>query len=219
VQRAHYAQRLAAILRVPEESVLEAIGRTRGTRREQRAQEIQSPKSKIQNTGLPDPFDPASAAEEHLLSLVLKYPQVAWMGDAPVPEDFTRLENRLIYEAVAAAAEALSTEGGDSEAIRSAARESLDPALCEHLERLLTRSTEPELYRFALPYEIEARLKRVRQHNDRMWGQQCQYMIQEAQETGDTDTIGKLLPVWSRSLARFRFYDPKPSTVFRDSRD
>jgi hypothetical protein len=44
-------------------------------------------------------------------------------------------------------------------------------------------------------------------------------MIQEAQETGDGETISKLLPIWSRSLSRFQHYRPKPSTVFRDSRD
>jgi hypothetical protein len=44
-------------------------------------------------------------------------------------------------------------------------------------------------------------------------------MMQEAQESGDDDTIDKLLPLLSRSLSRFRHYNPKPSTVFRDSRD
>ena len=82
-----------------------------------------------------------------------------------------------------------------------------------------SRALEPELYRFALPYELGERIKRLRQHNDRMWLQQCQLMMQEAQETGDRDTLAKLLPLLTRSLSRFRHYDPKPSTVFRDSRD
>ena len=84
---------------------------------------------------------------------------------------------------------------------------------------MLGRPIEPELYRFALPYELGERIKRLRQHNDRMWLAQCQQMMQEAQESGDSETIGKLLPLWSRLLARFPHYNPKPSTVFRDSRD
>ena len=96
----------------------------------------------------------------------------------------------------------------------------LDPALTVHYDYLLARSLEPDLFRFALPYELEGRLKRLRQHNDLVRGnQQCQFMMQEAQETGDTETINNLLPLWSRSLPRYHHYDPKPSTVFRDSRD
>jgi DNA primase len=222
VQRAHYAQRIAAILRVPEESVLEAISRARrgqGSGARGQGLEIQNPNSKIQNVGLPDPLDPNSAPEEHLLCLVLIYPQVTWMAGAPALEDFTRLENRLIYEATASVASQMSSDGATPEAIRNAVREKLDAALAGYMERLLARSLEPELYRFALPFELESRLKRLRQHNDRMWSQQYQYMLQEAEEMGDAETISKLRLTWSRSLHRHRFYDPKPSTVFRDSRD
>ena len=229
VQRAHYEQRVAGVLRVPEQAVQEAVARARNPKKAQAAREQTTPRSgdggsqpsarSPQSVGLPEPFDLNSGPEEHLLSLVLKYPQVTWMAGAPVPEDFTRLENRLIYEtltSVSAEADKSTLEG---EALREAAREHIDPALVLHMDRLSVRTVEPDLYRFALPYELEARLKRVREHNDRMWQQQCQYMLQEAQETGDAETIKKLLPVWSRSLARFRYYDPKPSTVFRDSRD
>ena len=41
-------------------------------------------------------------------------------------------------------------------------------------------------------------------------------MMQEAQETGDDETIDKLLPLLGRSFSRFRHYNPKPSTVFRE---
>jgi DNA primase len=227
VQRAHYAQRVASVLRLPEEAVLEAVARARrgsAVRDQRSALRDQTPTPDPRpptpaNAGLPDPIDPSAGPEEHLLSLVLKYPQVTWMAGAPAPEDFTRLENRLIFEAVAAAAAASDKSGLDVEVVRGACREALDPALAAHFEHLQERSLEPELYRFALPYELENRIKRLRQHNDRMWLQQWQFMMQEAQDTGDAETIGKLLPLWSRALPRFRHYDPKPSTVFRDSRD
>ena len=52
-----------------------------------------------------------------------------------------------------------------------------------------------------------------------MWLQQCQFMIREAQDTGDKETVEKLQSQSIRLLTRRRYYDPKPSTVFRDSRD
>ena len=217
VQRAHYEQRIAARLRVPEEAVQEAVGRVRPARNTRRPEPpIQNPKSKVQNQ--PESVDQTVAAEDHLLSLVLKYPQVTWMAGAPASEDFTRLENRLVYDAVAAAAEGSDKSNIDAAAIRTAAREALDSALEPHFARIAARS-EPDLFRFALPYELETRLKRLRQHNDRMWLQQCQFMMQEAQESGDKETVEKLLPLLAVSLSRFRHYNPKPSTVFRDSRD
>ncbi len=226
VQRAHYEQRVAAVMRVPVEAVQQAVGRSRGqgsagrgrgSRADQR-QVTQNSEIKTQNSDLPDQVDNATAPEDHLLSMVIKYPQVTWMAGAPMPEDFTRLENRIIYEAVARAAATGSKAGMTGEAIIGAAIEALEPALMPHFERIASRK-EPELIRFVLPYELEGRLKRLRQHNDRMWLQQCQLMMQEAQETGDSETIDKLLPMWSSSLGRFRYYAPKPSTVFKDSRD
>ncbi len=226
VQRAHYIQRVSAALRVPEDAVQEAIGRNRGqgsARRTTKDERRRTNDDSGQNNPQSAIRNPQSSAspEEHLLSLVLLYPQVTWMAGAPVGEDFTRLENRTVYEAVAkAAAEVAAGDKATASAatIRDAALQALDPALRPHIERMLVRE-EPELYRFALPYELESRLKRLRQYNDRMWLQQCQLMMQEAQETGDGDTLAKLVPLLTRSLTRFRHYDPKPSTVFRDSRD
>jgi hypothetical protein len=141
------------------------------------------------------------------------------MAGAPASEDFTRLENRLIYEAlVQAAGETTDRTTPNADEIRQAAFDTLDDALRPHFTRIAAR-VEPSLSRFVMPYELETRLKRLRQHNDRIWLQQSQLMMQEAQESGDNDTINKLMPLLARSLARFRHYNPKPSTVFRDSRD
>jgi hypothetical protein len=141
------------------------------------------------------------------------------MAGAPAPEDFTRLENRLVYEAIASSAAEADKTGLNPDLIMQATRGALDPALEVHLARLTVRSKEPDLFRFALPYELETRIKRLRQHNDQMWLQQCQYMIREAEESGDKETVESLKLMSIRPLPRFRHYDPKPSTVFRDSRD
>ena len=226
VQRAHYEQRIAGVLRVPEGSVQEAVARARGgaqgrgtaNKRSQTPMPDRQP-SAPDRIGLPAPIDPSAATEEHLLSLVLHYPQVTWMANAPLPEDFTRLENRLIYEAVVAAAAEADKADAQRDIIIAVAREALDPALQVRLDKLNDASAEPELYRFRLPVELEERIKRLRQHNDRNWLQQWQYMIREAEETGDKVTLEKFMSLSMRSLPRFRYYDPKPSTVFRDSRD
>jgi DNA primase len=221
VQRAHYVQRVAAAIRVPEDAVQEAVGRARPQQRrtERRPTQQQQAPAGAAPESAPKPQPDPVTPEEHLLSLVVTYPQITWMAGASDPEDFTRLENRLIYEAVVrAAAETTDRTTPNAAQIRQAALDSLDDALRPHFARIAARA-EPELFRFALPYELENRLKRLRKHNDRMWLQQCQLMMQEAQESGDDDTINKLLPLLSRSLARFRHYNPKPSTVFRDSRD
>jgi DNA primase len=220
VQRAHYAQRVASVLRVPEEAVLEVIGTrsSSGAGRSRRPVQSAATGERQHAAGLPGPVDPQGAPEEHLLSLVLNYPQVTWMVHAPLPEDFTRQENRLVYEVVAAAAGKSDKASVVPEGIRQAAAEEMDSVLATYMERIAARE-EPELFRFALPYEVENRLKRLRQHNDRMWLDQCRLMIRDAEETGDTETANKLRLLSSRSLSRYQYYNPKPSTVFRDSRD
>jgi DNA primase len=218
IQRAHYAQRVASVMRVPEEAVQEAIGRPRSTRRDAHPRPSSSVLRPPSSESLPDPFDPSVTPEEHLLSMVLKYPQITWMAGAPALEDFTRLENRLIYEAVSSVAAESDKANVDPAAICGAARDSLEPALLAHFDLIASRN-EPELFRFILPYELEARLKRLREHNDRIWMEQYRIMLKEAEETGDTETISRLKPLSVMALPRFRHYDPKPSTVFRDSRD
>ncbi|MEO5952006.1 MAG: DNA primase, partial [Chloroflexia bacterium] len=220
VQRAHYIQRIASALRVPEDAVQEAVGRRRPTDDRRRPNDDRKRLAEGGRTGpatnAPPPIE--AMPEEHLLGLVLLYPQTTWMAGAPASEDFIRLENRLIYAAMvesAVAADKAAPKGAD---VRETALESLDPALHPHFERILNRE-EPELYRFALPYELEGRLKRLRRYNDLMWNQQCGLMIKEAEQSGDNETIAKLLPLWSRSLARYQHYDPKHSTVYRDTRD
>jgi DNA primase len=217
VQRAHYIQRISSTLRVPEDAVQEAVGRYRGQGgRNQRRPDMRRPASEPQ---APNPArHPDNTPEEHLLSLILRYPQTTWMAGAPLAEDFTHLENRLTFEAITRAASVADKASPNAEAIREEAREDLDPVLLPNFERIMSRS-EPELYRFALPYELEARLKRLRHYNDLMWNQQCSLMIREAEQSGDTETLDKLLPLWTRSLARYKHYNPKQSTVYRDSRD
>ena len=133
---------------------------------------------------------PQSSLRSICLSLVFRYPQVTWMAGAPLAEDFTRLENRLIYEAIAAAA-ATSRQGRpERRSIREKAPGALDPALHPHSERIMSRRSRSYIVSPS-PMRLETRLKRLRQYNDRMWLQQCQLMIQEAQETGDTRDAGQ----------------------------
>ena len=67
----------------------------------------------------------------------MRYPQVTWMVDAPVPEDFTRRENRTIYEAVAEAAQEGDKVTVDAEGSGGRPARRSTPALVPHYDRVL----------------------------------------------------------------------------------
>ena len=154
----------------------------------------------------------------HLLSLLIRYPQAIGLPDVPSPARWVRSENRLIAEALGTA----NAEGGEAgpEAITEAARARLDPELQEHFDFLLARAeAAPRIPPYKLQAEVQQRTQRLDEFNDRLWLQQCEFMIQEALNSGDTDTIQRLLPVLDQKRPHFLAYAPAKSTVFRDSRD
>jgi hypothetical protein len=158
------------------------------------------------------------APEEHLLSLLIRYPQALTLPDVPPATRWVRSENRLIAAALEAAAAAESEAA--PEAITEAARARLDPELQEHFDALLARAeAEPRVPTYKLQAELQRRTQRLDEFNDRLWLQQCEFMIQEAINNGDTDTIQRLLPVLDQKRPQFLAYAPAKSTVFRDSRD
>jgi hypothetical protein len=152
-----------------------------------------------------------------LLSLLVRYPQALTLPDVPPATRWVRSENRLIAAALEAAA---AESEAAPEAITEAARARLDPELQEHFDALLARAeAEPRVPTYKLQAELERRVQRLDEFNDRLWLQQCEFMIQEAINNGDTATIQRLLPVLDQKRPQFLTYAPAKSTVFRDSRD
>jgi DNA primase len=220
VERAHYMQKLATLTQSPLLIIEQAVARARST----------APAAPARGSEPPHPGAPTSAGstvpgsatalnqEDHLLSLLVRYPQALALPGVPPATRWVRSENRLIAEAL----EAAGAEAGDAapEAVSESARTRLDPELQEHFDALLARAeAEPRVQTYKLQTELHRRVQRLDEFNDRLWLQQCEFMIQEAITNGDTDTIQRLLPILDQKRPQFLAYAPAKSTVFRDSRD
>ncbi len=222
VERAHYMQKLATLTQSPLLIIEQAVSRASAPPAPlpQRGLEPPHPGGGTARPGATVVPNGATAlnAEDHLLSLLIRYPQAIGLPDVPSPTRWVRSENRLIAEALGTA----NAEGGEAgpEAITEAARARLDPELQEHFDFLLARAeAAPRIPSYKLQAELQQRTQRLDEFNDRLWLQQCEFMIQEALNSGDTDTIQRLLPVLDQKRPHFLAYAPAKSTVFRDSRD
>ena len=221
VERAHYIQKLATLTQSPVMIIEQAVARARSTPAAAPSRGTDPPHPGAPAAGTGAAAQAAATAlnpEDHLLSLFIRYPQALILPEVPVATRWVRSENRLIAEALGAA----SAEGSDAvpEAITEAARARLDPELQHHFDALLARAeAEPRVPTYKLQAELERRVQRLDEFNDRLWLQQCEFMIQEAINNGDTATIQRLLPVLDQKRPQFLTYAPAKSTVFRDSRD
>jgi DNA primase len=224
VERAHYMQKLATLTQSPMIIIEQAVARARNAPTPARpagpepppAITDQAPQSGVP-AGLRNP-QPTFTAEEHLLCLLVRYPQADLLPDVPAPERWVRSENRLIAETLHAVV--VGADGAPPEAVTEAVRARLEPELQAHLDFLLERAEEePRIYPYKLPTELQRRVRRLEEFNDRLWLQQCEFMLHEAQSNGDLETIQRLLPVLDQKRPQFLTYAPAKSTVFRDSRD
>jgi DNA primase len=219
VERAHYMQKVATLTQTPVATIELAVARAAA--------------------GGPTPVRGARAAaaappdlpppprdllpEEHLLALLLRYPEATLLPDAPPPARFTRSENRMIMETVTAYVASLPPAGSlqTVEVDRAALRAAIDSPLQDHYDALLAHAdAEPYIYPFHLPRELQARTRRLSAYDDRLWVQQCELLLADARSSGDQDTIAQL----ARALEQIRpqlmeQYTPARSTVYRDSRD
>lgn len=143
VQRAHYTQKLARLVQVPEATIAQQIAkRPRMTRPAEDSARIAPP--------------PASKREEYFLTLVLHTPEHLAHANFVEPEDFANGETRAFYLALRQFAEAV--DWFDRDAFRATLPEALHP-LYERLNdaaRHLPDLSEPELAR-----EIEVTARRL----------------------------------------------------------
>jgi DNA primase len=222
VQRAHYMQKVATVTQSPLAAIEQAVARAgTGTPlpRGQRASRGAAPEP-------PEPEVRQSrelTPEEHLLSLLLRYPDAMLLPETPMPSRFTRSENRMIAETLAQVVTTLPPPGPGATLTpedRAAIRDAVDPTLQEHYDFLLARAElEPYIYPFSLAGELTQRVRRLSAYDDHLWLQQCQLLLTEAQTTGDAETIARLRGVLDQMRPQLLQYTPARSTVFRDSRD
>jgi hypothetical protein len=221
VQRAHYMQKVATVTQSPLAAIEQAVARVgtgtplpRGQRATRAASAPAEPEVRQSRELTP---------EEHLLSLLLRYPDAMLLPEAPTPGRFTRSENRMIAETLAQVVTTLPPPGPGATLTaedHAAIRDAVDPTLQEHYDFLLARAElEPYIYPFSLAGELTQRVRRLSAYDDHLWLQQCQLLLTEAQTTGDAETIARLHGVLDQMRPQLLQYTPARSTVFRDSRD
>ena len=224
VERAHYMQKLATLTQSPLLIIEQAIARARNAplprpREQGSGSRDQGPGAAPAEAGAGQPAPPPAATpEEHLLGLLLRYPQTALFDEVPAAPRWVRSENRLIVQVLQTIAAASPEAAPD--VVLPAVRAALDPELQAHFDTLVERAdAEPRILPYKLPAELQRRIHRLEEFNDRRWLQQCEFMLHEAQAVGDSEAVQRLMPVLDQKRPQFLAYAPARSTVFRDSRD
>jgi DNA primase len=162
--------------------------------------------------------------EDFLLAFLLRYPDGFAVpgadGKAVSAEDFVKSENRLIFETLLEIEQA----GGQFSDIE----ERLAPELMTHLAALQTHAqTEPELIDlYSVESAMRFQLNRVRENNLRRLYEQGSVTLEEAandddqtQSEEDAEAQIELWDMLNGVAAQLRLYYPKPSPIFRDSRN
>ncbi len=131
VQRAHYTQQLARLVRVSEQTIAQELGRSKSSQKGADSQAGEAP------APVPQAVFPL---EEYCLGLILHKPALLSRIAFLAPEAFARTEHRMLFEALRE-----WEKNGDTD--REELVRSLDPALqplCGHLEQSLPRVEELE---------------------------------------------------------------------------
>jgi len=199
VERAHYLQRLARMVRVDERALAQQIANVRAPRPHAVASTEE---------GLPVPSEELRfGAQEHCLACLIQHPSMLeWLdgqfteiGAHPLAsEDFSRVENQQLFQA-------LRQAGGLEEL-----REVLDPLLCDYLDSLLEASEHyrEQLHSLQVPLDklkgdLLATALRLRQESMRARFTQLRFLQEDAQLEGREDMIvetGKVISRWREEL-------------------
>ncbi len=173
IERAHYLQRLAHLVRIDERTLAAELARSK-SRGGGGAPLDQSELSRV--------FQTSRTLEDYCLLLLLKAPESLDELEKLTPDDFVAVENRSIFLALHE-----SLEMGDPFDI-AGFRAKLDPVLAQHLDVLLEEETKrPSLADEDLRSEVERTLLRMKDRNDRRELEQLESVLRDARERGDTE--------------------------------
>ena len=224
VERAHYNQKLAALVGVEERIITDA---TRGNAAGKR------PHAPVNNRSAP-PMRPLlslleqeAQRENYLLSLLLRFPSIhavvaeslrddlasapalrdLWSGE--IGELFDRVENRVLWEA-------WRTAGAGGPADPQRWTEDLAPELGEHCQQLLAWPDDPPLRPYKIAREAVECLQPLRRRLARRWNERIGHLIASA----EADEQERLL---EQAMALQNYLrttsEPRRSTYFHDTRD
>jgi DNA primase len=171
-----YLTKLALAINIDEKKLEAALGRFRVDRRayESKTQAIQKATRTIRS----------NAIEEYILAILLRHPEIREMSGSILPEYFENSENRDIFE------KWLKSEGVTFD------KESLDPALQEHFESLISRTLPDDgIEKKCSDCVIRLREKFLRN----LMTKQAEELALEA-ETGDSSSVlSKLAEIGTRN--------------------
>jgi DNA primase len=166
IQRAHYTQKLARLVQVPETTIAQQVARSRAAPRD-----LAEPNARVARP-------PASRREEYFLTLALHTPEHLARVAFLEPDDFASGETRAFYVALREFAQA--TDLFERDAFRATLPDALLP-LYERLEQAacdLPNVHAPELAR-----EIELTAWRLRAERDKNELARLEILLRETEET------------------------------------
>ncbi len=232
IQREHYLQKLVRLTHIETELLRSElaraakaetrprpVGSVSDTAPEGEAEQTESSEDVVSRPR-PTVVTPPRALEleDFLLAFLLRYPEALEItsadGSPAQPNDFTRSENRLVFEAL--------QQGGQAGELEKR----LAPELLSQLARLQAHiQLEPELIdQYSINEDARFRLNRVRELQLRRLYEQGNLALEE-QETADepeeADLPGKE-QMWvavSGVSNQLKLFYPRRSVVFKDSRD
>ncbi len=222
IQQHHYIGLLARALRLPEDAVGSAVRRLAlaPARPQPRPRPTEPPAEPAANggDGATAPRPPARAGgtrEDHLLGLLLAHPDVAHdLAEEVRPDDFVETTNRLLWEALRAAA-ALNPRLTAVDFLATIPGEELREA-AEGLVAALGARAED----FPGPLRQEARdtLRLLRRELYNAQFQQLRNAIGEVSLADDRETLADLTARLMALIAARPAFDPVPSPYFHDTR-
>jgi DNA primase len=182
VERTHYTQKLARLVRMDERALVREIGRGRRV----------APSATVPLSDQSAPAKrPSFGLEEYCLSRLLRHPQLlssvdALLREADEPplraEDFTRPEIRELFALLRHAPVQHGALDKDAERLRSQVPTSLQPAFEQLVENWMDASEVG-------PGEVEKDLGdavlRLRARNLKRWGEEVWFLFEEAMSQGD----------------------------------
>lgn len=170
IERAHYLQKLARLVRIDERTLAAEMSRAKGRG---------GAKLPTGDGQLTSSLDLAPSLENYCLALLLSAPDVVQYVESLTADDFLGVENRSIFLAYQSSREQLRPF--DLEEFLSA----LDPVLEEHLAALLDGvEAGPSLPDEGLALEIERVLSRLRDRRDRRELVELGSLLRDAEESG-----------------------------------
>jgi DNA primase len=173
IERAHYLQKLARLVRIDERLLAAELSRFKGRGRSEMPHADSSLLSIVQSS---------AALENYCLALLLKAPTIVHEVEELATDDFFVPENSSIF---AALLDSIEREGALD---MGEFRDTLDPLLVQHLEVILeAESKGPRLREEDLPEEIQRSVSRLRDRNDRRELGQLESLLHDAGEDGEDE--------------------------------